>query len=584
MHNPDDTSFEALTAALLLGAGGLQSHIIEQLQEEDLAHCMFIAATQGNVELMKAMWEQRGPFPVVYENEPGWESERLNGKVFVSKKEHLLVSCPTPADVKLLFQTILSYGIKGLLEPGPTFPFLFREAALTLVANAARNYRFSGELPFLDAGFLQWPELALALEDEGQRRLMPEAYRPMLCWATPQMLEEHGSHLAPLRASQQVTYTLNSLRSRSPEPVEFCVPMSEFTAYETPAEDVVIDSIALGVQSHSDHSESVGTVFHVMAPSEQHYGFEDRQGRILCETRADFLLGFAASSVNEANMEAAQRLNENRFPLDVLSNHIAKVCFKNFGYHRDVFAFVGGFTRDLISFWRPSSRGFFYLFAEDEVMDKKLVAMMRRDQWIALLGYCEPARMEPHVLLALRDVHGIGNQNLRFTLQPQYVDELHSAGYRFDSGTRVVKCPREMTRFVQANPGKPYVYVDFDHRLILMHNGHWAFEAVFGESQRLHSLAHAMNLWTGAGDQPKGAQASLDDLVRLETDDVDAVAAMGTWAHLVKMGVDVCVEAASCTEHWKWIVKMFSVDQLLPHLALMPRESRGRVLENELGL
>jgi hypothetical protein len=584
MQNTDQTSREALTAALLLGEEGLQSDLIDQLMDEDLAYCMFTAATQGNVGVMTALWKQRGPFEVVYEHEPGAENERLNGKVFESKKENLLSSCTDHYDVKLLFQTILSYGIKGLLEPGLSYPYLFRHADISTIVDETLINRFCGELPVLDAGCLQWPELAMALEAEGQRSLMPEAFRPMLCWATEEMLRMHGARLTPLRTFQGVSYERNSVIGPSNEPVIFRVSMEEFAGDVQPAEDVVIHGITLGVEAHSGHTESVGILFQCMAPIDQQCGFADPQGRILCETRADFLLGFPVSPTSEANLAAADRYMDKRFPLAVLGNHVATVCLSDFQHSRDCFEFPGYFTRALSNTWNPSNRFFFFIFKQSEEVNKKLMRLMRKDQWLALLRSCETARLEADVLLALRDVHAIDNRHLRFSLLPQSVDRLHDAGYRFVDDTTIIKCPRALARFVQANPGVPYVFVDFEYRVVLMHKDNWKAEGVISESHRLHGLAQAMNLWTGAGDHPKGVRASLDDLISLDMYQNDSTELMGTWVHLVKMGVEACVDAASSLEHWKWIVKIFSIDQLRPYLKVMPRQARGLVLESGIGL
>lgn len=557
---------------------------IDALNKQDLAECMFAAATLGYVTVMDELWARRGPIAVVYENEDGAEVGRLNGRPFTPLRTKLLPFAPKAGRFRIIFDAIRKYGLKGLIEPGATYPFLFKEINLRTQVSLQASRRFGGELPFLHEDTLHRPELAVAMEAEGLRTGMNEAYQPMLCWATEDTILQHAAQLTPLRTMQKVVFHLPNVAPGSEGERFVTKTVTEFKADPKLGDQVIILNIALGIESDDRHSSSASLLLGSMGSLELDHGFGDPQGRVLCETRADFLLGFDLAPASAENEEHANQFIKDAFPLGILANHIGKVCSEEFGHDVTRFKHPTHFSRLLRKDYEPTSDSFYLMNIYASRVSEKLVGMLRPDQWRSLFKYSQTNKMQARGLATFRDVHQMDNQGINISIDYEDVDELATLDYRFCDGTVVVQTAEEYDDFVKNNPDKTCLQVMVDHHKIMWSSQISGEQEIYDEVLRVHTMLRKMNIWTGNGAFPPSAAQALDDIIRSGGLDFKSIRAMGTVSHLVSLGVDACAQAASSAEHWSLIAKMFSAEQLQPYLSMMPREIRGMVLEGAMGL
>lgn len=556
---------------------------IDALNDQDLAECMFTAATFGYVLVMDALWAKRGPFPVVYENEEGSFYGRLNGEYFEPRRTKLLPFASKIGRLRNIFDAIRKYELKGLIEPGPTYPFLFSEINLsTLVAIGMR--RFRGQLPFLSDNALHWPELAAHMEAEAQRSGMLEAYMPMLCWATEKMITQHGANLIPLRTMQQVVFREAEASGSMDTDKLFTRSMDSFKADRRLGDQVVIQKMVLGITPDERHSSSVGLLLSTMGTEDIDYGFSDSEGRVLCQTRANFLMGFDLQPGCSENEGKAHQFILRGFPLGILANHVAKVCQEQFAHDLSKIQHPTQFSRPMQKECDAGSQSFFNLNFYSSGIGQKLVGMLRVDQWRSLFKYCSTSNLHPKGLLAFRDAYQMDNQGIHVHINPEAVFDLNEAQYRFRDGTVAVLTESEYDEVVKNHPDSTCVLLNIESGHIGWIYGVSDEHELFNECVRLHSMLQNMNIWTGNGPAAPDAKQALDNLLSLGGQDVKSIRSMGLVAHLIKLGAKDCAQAAITPEHWNLIVRLFDADDLRPYLAAMPRQARGLVLESGLGL
>jgi hypothetical protein len=587
-QSPSQLAKTAIIDAMSLSRGSIflnqNPGILDALDQDDVVECMFTAAILGHLLMMSEIWKRWGPFPVVYENEEGAEVGRLNGKPFTPIRTRLLPFAPKDGQLRRIFDAIRGYGIQGLIEPGKTYPFLFKEMNLKTPARIQAMKRFKGELPFLDGNCLRWPELAVAIECEAQRTGMFEAYRPMLCWATEDMILQHGPDLAPLRTVQDVVFSVPVGDPSAGSDPLVTRSLAEFKADEQMGDQVVIKKIILGVEPDERHSSSASLLLDSMAPKEVDYGFADAEGRVLCETRADFLLNFQLSPACVENEQQAHVFITKGFPLGILANHIAKVCKEEFAHDLATLQHPTHFSRKTKTDYLSELDGIFIKSLNTDGLGKRLIELFRADQWLSLFKRSPMSYLQPNGLANFRSVHQMDNLGMGIKIDPEDVYDLEAMQYRFRDGTVVVETAEEFNAIVDADVGITCVLLNLDSGRIGWSLKLLEDDGLFNEIIGLHTKVQLMNLWTGIGTEPPHAEQALDDLVRLGGMDIKSFKSMATTAHLSRLGVDVCVQAAKTLEHWNLIARLFRADQLKPYLAIMPRQARGLLIESALGL
>lgn len=558
---------------------------VQELDSNDLARCILQATLEGRETLVRQLFELRGPVSIVYEKgRDEYDIATVNGAEFAFSRFDKLKGIEHVPQLKSLYKMIKEFGMKGIIEPGDTFPLLCQDRIGFF--NEGPSITFEGELPFLDAGVLNMPELAIALLDESQVSVMPAAYQPMLCWATPAMVKEFPAQLAPLTPFQEVVGhgSLGEWKNM------------------TDNRQMEFQSIVTGVRPSEQSTKIAGAVFSYMGPESAKFGFDDERGRVLCETTVNFLLSFETGPLEQPNVSHAKEFLDNYFPQEIISYQVTKECADRFGHDVTLPALsmqmqqnhAGGF------------HNLFGLLAKDHPLRDRAMSMMPREMWHNLALKKNGSQLIPASLVALYDAFGIDNTGMELTLYSGRIKDFFGTDFRFSDLTEVLEDSGDADDY----PGGSDDYSqdaseedDFDDlddeqeelqkpTTVLLSYESTDFVSTIGVSndeirrQMLNGYKEMLklNLWPVMGLRPSDIGQALSMSNREGLGGSANKLVMSLKAYLMLAGVETCVKAATSPQHWKTLEIVFSSDELTPYLSQMPQSARGRLLENVMGL
>jgi hypothetical protein len=561
------------------------AELVSQIDDSDLPEFMFYLAVTGNLQVMHALQVIKGPISVEYVYKPGERRQHtVNRKAFSPERSGVLSHCTSVAELKAFFSTIKSYGFKGIVEPGLTFPFLFTESDCSGVLSIVKEASFLGELPFLDAGRLKSPELAICLSDESCQSATPEAYMPILCWATEAMIKEFGDSLKPLSLLQRVSYDVHRpLAERAESDLYRCasMPAATFKKNAKTNDEAVVTEITLGLDEYASHSEWAGNLNRYMGNEFTRRGFPSLDGRVLCEARVDFLLNFPAALCTKENLLESKRFVDGYFPFDILAIQTLKACSDNFGHPPKSLA---KYTESLALSHRNAFNRVFEDLSEKSPVRERMLDMFTREQWLGLAKNCEGFSLTVEALIALRDTLGLDNRGLALSLVPGDLDTLSNAGYRFVDDTQSLHDWDFLDSESEPDPALTCVKLDLSGQAISFTLENDSGDKILDEAVRLHGLVQSMNLWICKTPKPTSIKQALAAIVDLNITNPSHQQAMALYAFLVGQGIAACAKEAISPEEWVRLTEMFSDEEISPYLKIMPGKARGRALESQLGL
>jgi hypothetical protein len=293
---------------------------MDLLDEHDLVACIVFHTLDGNESLVRGLIERRGPVSIEIKkaNTDHAEDYLVNGQPYTLDTSKILREPVNGRDYNALFDMIVEFGMKGFIEPGESFPVLLAHLKANGYEDPYSPWAFAGELPELSDGALKQPELALALRDKSLTAVAPAAYQPLLCWASPQMVEQFPEQLIALNPFQEVKGhgTFEQWRARAGTPG-----------------NMDVDGIDMGIAIDEEKSKLAEYLIAPMAPLSSRMGFADLKGRVLCETDTDFLLSFDASHCDENNLRKAVTFVDKGYcPIRIMAKQAQDICARDFGY------------------------------------------------------------------------------------------------------------------------------------------------------------------------------------------------------------------------------------------------------------
>jgi hypothetical protein len=564
--------------------------LFDALNEADLAECLFQSLVEGNLPLFQALWERRGPVSLEYHEVDG--NGFLNGRPFQVDPIDVLLQVSDSVGVKALFQTIHDLGIKGLIDAGVHYPSMFASRGIFSGMAVAHRIRYEGYLPFLEAGVLKDAELAVSLMEESKRSWAPEAYQPMLCWATEAMLTEFGEHLVPIRPLQRVDFVSPDLMDCGPNggPVIFHEPLAEFKAANRDPETAVIKRIELGFEDSPAHTVFTNRLLNYFCNSSLRAGFLE-EGRVLCETRADFLMQFPQTHCDDYHNSAAARIfAKDYFPLDIVGEQIASECVEQFGHNRESRYVNMGLSKDALATQHQGFLSSLYTQLNTATeLRTNLLQMMTQEQWRALIAGCSSPTLWADTVIAFKDTLGMSNEGFQLVLLPEETYTFHEAGYRFIDGTKVFDDDEKFESFTKSHQSETCVYFHCSKDQVVNYltrevDRDCPHAMILEEARNLHWMAQSMNLWTSPKPKPHDILSAMEEICTVDFKNPDDTHAMALSAYLMASGVDQCAKVAKTPVHWQRIVELFSLKETQPYLKQMPRSARGLVLEDSMGL
>jgi hypothetical protein len=542
---------------------------MDLLNQEDLAECILCLTLKGNESLVRTLVERRGLVPVnVQTLETLPPTYLLNGKPVVLGVKFLNAIDRHKVDGQLnsLLDMIVEFGIKGLIDHGESYPLLLRNVYSNPIESVFDRSQFEGYLPELSEGVVSHPELAIALRDRSARAAAPEAYQPLLCWASEDMVRQFPENLMPLRVFQEVEGhgTLAQWKAQSGEPG-----------------NLDFDCISIGIEATDKNTVFASCLIESMAPEASKKGFSDINGRLLCETTTNFLLQFETSACSEKNIHAATKFVDTYCPVLIMAKKAAA-----FYQAQGIKVPYQGVPQIFVTDMRSNFDALINLMVAWDETSERVKTLITKDQW-AHLAKRSQSSIEPACLHTLWKELGIDNTGLQLALDGEQVVYLAKNDYRFSSDTRVFENESSSNEYSENNGTSnttslliednrvPYVPDYFDGR---------QDANLFVHAIVVFKKILASNLWPTEEGRPKDLKEALLECNGLDLGNYECNRAMLLRAYLTEVGVDECAETVSRPNQWLMLTTVFGADELKPYLGIMPKAAKGRVLENSLGL
>jgi hypothetical protein len=205
---------------------------------------------------------------------------------------------------------------------------------------------------------------------------------------------------------------------------------------------------------------------------------------------------------------------------------------------------------------------------------------MTKDQWKSLFHRAN--YLDAPSLLGLYDAFKINNAGRGISLFREDLEVLAETGYRFAGNTKIFSLADDhlfdawnKTENLQIRPS---VCLTFFSPAFISSTGASA------DAQKAFRSLLKVNLWPNHGTPPKNVASALNRASMCSLKTLRNSTTLALHSYLFNAGVEACAEAATSPDHWNTLLSVFTGDELQPYLAEMPREARGRVLEDGLGL
>jgi hypothetical protein len=551
----------------LLNSLVIDLHDIAKLSDLDLAETLLCTAITGRLPLLRALLLHRDLVPVVFSDLPDSPASTLSVRNYLEGSTNLRF-ITNSGDLKALFSSIHECGMKGLIEPGSTYPLLLRDIDTTIKRSRFMNDQFSGELPDLRADTLSQPELAIALHEDVTGSYAPDAYKPLLCWASKDMVRQFPEDLRVLTPFQ----TVNNQFS-----------MQDWKENYNAEQPVNASLIKVGVNLTSRNSEFAESLFSVMAPDSARLGLPDSAGRVLCETTTDFLLSFPAVNHSAQNAVVAKAFVAEYCPFEIIALQADSVCVRDFGHEPRGHVF----EKSLVNEFSRGTNELLEKLSRDNPLRDQVLNMMQKEQWLDLIKNFNSVSASVKTLLALRDTFGIDNTGLPVYLYRAAMVELINAGYRFADETKVFDDREDMAadRHQFSNRSSD-VMLEFDGMdWQLQYADQMTTRMLQDDFIKQYQQIMSTNLWPAAIPKPPDVKTALELLVVHDNGNPlpreNSILALR--AYLVTAGLEACIQEAA-SEHWDRLMNVFGKEAFQPYIKTLPHKARGLLLEDGMGL
>jgi hypothetical protein len=544
---------------------------ISSLDGSQAAFLAFEAVLAGNEGALRFLFKVRGLFEVAYQS-PSPGQHFINGVEYTSPGLKRLIHLRSRAALKSLLKAVDEFGMKGFTQPGETAPLLFVGLSRNDRLEDMSVERFSGDLPYLNAGVLQSPELAIALRHEGLSNPHANAYNHMLCWATPEMVSTFAGALTPLQPFQEVYSGLGP-----------AMAMVDFKAQFQGSGSVPISAFHMGVRAPDRQGYSV-YMMESLCPIAPFFGFNDLDGRVLCETTTDFLLGFELAPVTESNTQAAKDFAKDYCPIEIITTHVLSDCARDFG-HADEGRWIGNAAH--FQHYREAFNPVFRLLSNDHPLRDRALSMLSAKQWKMVLEVADHGMLTGSSVVACHQAFGIDNTGLNLSISPDSIDAFLAAGFRFNEDTRFFDSYPAFRDHRESKEGKPTtsVYCNFSGWTLPKGGVERTDEEFFEHMTRqLIDVVIKLNIWPSSAERPKDLADAVMKAGSVGLQTWSDNHSMGLRAMIVHAGIEACSKVATDAPAWLALTEAFTAQELAPYLKLMPHQAKGRLLEQDLGM
>lgn len=570
---------------------------IHQLSRDELARALVRACVHGDPRIAKTIWSARGPFEINYEKDVLWT--KINGTRVSTEvnANHILTNAGSTQEIEELIEWMPTVGLGFMVGVGSDHSVMIQAGDLARPIKAlARKHSFEGELPTLCDGIVSENALLLAMRGKILQSHYPSAYEDLLCWVSEDMFHAFSDHLRPYKVVHGLT--LEMLQESSAPQV---FPFSDCTEslLDTVESKYISQSITCcspgewaplrfdmrtvpAVDGECDRENMV--LGHLGSLALQH-GFGHKSGHVLCQAKASFLCQFDQGPMDLANYERALSFTAGYFPLDLVafdqdrSNRSDGVCVRE-----DI-----GFELDFNRSNRAIIRQLYQSFGDSSPIKDYVRVAISRPMIDFLLQYNCDMNMDVDSMIALNQAVGIDNAQLGMALDHNDLRKLQSAGFRFSDSSTTKPIVRrlntgELLNSTRESSRDTDVYLDiFGLKTKLKQKK----PSLVGQEDFSDSYSNAlqMNLWPAEkyNMRPKSLGSALTMLAgKKKFSESNHDQALLAYVELA--GIEACAKAAKNGSHWEFLRHHFGRDAIEPHMKLITREVRGRILEDDLGL
>jgi hypothetical protein len=584
---------EWVEAPKFVTSGGYESWqadlAIQQMMPDEYARALFTACIHGDIKLAKDLWKKNGPFDITYQ--VGANGQHLiNGQPVVDTTGagHYLTNLNSAGQISELIEWLPGIGMGFMVGVDSDHALLLQTAKVKAPIEHLvwQDEGFAGELPTLSNGLVSSPELLIVMGEKVGESVLPGGYQDVLCWVSKEHLEEFSGSVDPYDSCQflQVKKVVPG-RGQVLRDIELIDVTEEALA------DVSHHRIEDGYHSQSNAEWDYNGLTLQTFPENYkeprnslvlgHFaneaikqGFWGKPGHTLCRVGVGFLNQFPCGPVDQANLDIAKGFAKNHCPLDIMTT-IAKGSGKRTALHR-------------VSGARYSPRHthiskFFKSFGDDSPLQPHF----KQSVPMALFNYMKQefcdVSFNADVILAVHQGLGLDNSGFAMNLGAKGLQKLVDAGFRFSDDTvcMPVYSKGPSGEYLNHRREDTDTFVKFDPEKELELDS----DILEGDDRRamddLYKHTAAANLWPGDMKGPTSLSDAMTRAFRKKTYSVQREALLG---YIQLAGIDACAAEAKTPAHWALLKERFTRAQIDPYLKVMPREIRGKVIEDDLGL
>lgn len=528
-----------------------------EMRTGELAPALLYAVFHGDVTFTEYLWRERGPFKTHLKHTGPGEFE-LNEKPYrlPSDRTDLFPGIRNVYQLKDMFDLIYKTEITGLLDGAGA---LFLRGQKHTVVNIARQVKFEGELPVLSREYLSSPELMVAMIDASHGCRYRKSYDPILCWATPEMVEAYGEYLDPYVPVHGAKVGGEAI---------------SFDAWQKTHADALVAGVepqkcnSITLRCAATTNDVVGQIaMQAYGNKKLKHGIYEKEGHVLCHTSARFLAEFERPSLLETNnLNAAREFAFRYVPIDFLTLHAHPKG--NLGWPTD-----NGYEE----LNGGKALGFMNL---GEDIHKALGPILSHDQWKFILN--GDVLKGDDIVTAVM-VLGLSNEGMNWKFEQETPGELKKLGFKCVPGTEVLLHSRSDGSAWDIR-GSGRTCVDLTEIKDYCKRKDLKDPLVIEWGKSMLEDTFSVGLWPFSDPKPPLSQL-IPSLGRKKSPLTDLSDSASMARLLIKEApIEECVKHAKKASEWSLLANIHGADAVKPYVHEMPLASKGRVFTLELGV
>lgn len=461
-------------------------------------------------------------------------------------KSESMSNLTSVADLRYIFENTVSSGLgmlTGKTETG-RYDWMLSDSKLKPAVEVAQQAKNSCELPTVERGIIQNPELFHVLNNAQQHTHYPQMFGRMLAWVATAELADYAGDLIPLESVKNFGIGF--------ETPDIVMPLESFSVdvfngrvyndrYTNRREGIwTFTGINLGlvpINALATQVRQASILCRYLLPPDQALGLNHKPGFTLCMVTTQWLDQFESGQFRADRLEVATAFAANYYPVDLYL-----VITKELGFTKA----NDGELIGLKNIKRYSASPFFE-YLNDPAVAKPLKEVINAELW-ELLFKNTGAGLGVEGLLAAKEHFGftLDMLNAAVTLPYDEIRDLHRAGYT-----------------MLKDPESPRV------RVIIKNSS--------DHSEGAYKAIIDMGGWPNQQPEFASAADAIKAAVRKQDQNIHI-------AYLKSMGVKKAIEGAKTEVHWNFLRRIFENSEITPHLDEVPEKYRADILSVDLGL